>query len=51
MPTRPFPSLALPLQASSLADVLASSTGELYYFSGKHLYIKMTDPGAGCGLL
>ncbi|KAG2483425.1 hypothetical protein HYH03_017681 [Edaphochlamys debaryana] len=31
-------------QAGSLAEVLAGG-GDLYWFSGKHLYVKMVDPG------
>lgn len=31
-------------QASSLASML-SGNGESYFFDGKHLFIKMTDPG------
>jgi hypothetical protein len=30
-------------------DALSSSQGEAYYWSGKHLYIKMADPGAAVG--
>lgn len=34
-------------EAGSLQDVLDDPSGELFYFSGTHLYIKMTDPGQG----
>ncbi|KAF5840653.1 hypothetical protein DUNSADRAFT_16026, partial [Dunaliella salina] len=33
-------------QASSLEEVLENPSGELFWFSSKHLYIKMTDPDA-----
>ncbi|GFR48745.1 hypothetical protein Agub_g10703, partial [Astrephomene gubernaculifera] len=40
-----YPSLSSTVkQAGSLAEVLAGG-GDLYWFSGKHLYIKMVDPG------
>ncbi|KAL6754041.1 hypothetical protein V8C86DRAFT_399941 [Haematococcus lacustris] len=32
-------------QASSLDQVMASTTGELFFFDGRRLYIKLTDPG------
>ncbi|GLC70469.1 hypothetical protein PLESTF_000985100 [Pleodorina starrii] len=42
-----YTSLSSPVtQAGSLAEVLGGG-GDLYWFSGKHLYIKMVDPGDG----
>jgi hypothetical protein len=35
------------MQASSLKDVLAGN-GDKYYFDGRNLFIRMTDPGS-CG--
>jgi len=40
-----YPHLSGPVRAAgSLEQVLAAPGGELFWFDGKHLFIKMTDP-------